>query len=314
MQVTKGEHGMLDYDRDSWKISIDPERTRDYYKNHSRDETQFSKNFKSYIGSLTSEEKSFFDSMGVDIFSCEVDIRHARIKKTDIYNCEGEIIVCAADNSCSNDSSVALTDLLKNYKPGFSDVVFEIGRFTIHFLGARGSYSFIPDGFVCYKFYCNDIQWMLDEPIVKIDYGTIELQRYNEAFSTLGIKATAIDPDSIEEYKKEWVDAFARPSRNITKIRNVCAMYIWHLFSFGFRDCYEEDEADKKYDMQEKGECVFLSNIRNIAFIIEDATPLTSKLLSQFIDITITPKDFSWTYCKTHEGDFGPYFYKKDNN
>ncbi len=306
---------MFDYDRDSWKILVDVEKTRDFYNNLSRAETQFSRNFKLYIGSLTSEEKSFFDSMGVDIFSCYVTTKCVKLKKGEVYVCEGEIVVCVADNSCSNDSSVALTDLLKNYKPSeFNDSAFKIGRFRIDFWKNWCSSSFVPEGFVSYDFYCDDIQWVLDEPICDIDYKARELQHYSEAFSTLGIKATAIDPDSIEEYKKEWVDAFARPSRHITKIRNVCSMYIWHLFSFGFRDCYEEDEADKQYDMQEKGECVFLSNISDIAFIIEGADLLSAEILSQFIDVTITDKDFSWTYCKTHEGDFGPYFYKKDNN
>ena len=53
-----------------------------------------------------------------------------------------------------------------------------------------------------------------------------------------------------------------------------------------------------------------MSNIDDIAYRIENADALTAKILEQFIDVTVTASDFSWTYVKTHEGDCGPYFHK----
>lgn len=44
---------------------------------------------------------------------------------------------------------------------------------------------------------------------------------------------------------------------------------------------------------------------------MENAENLTAELLEQFVDVTITASDFTWTYAKTHESMCGPYFYKK---
>lgn len=45
--------------------------------------------------------------------------------------------------------------------------------------------------------------------------------------------------------------------------------------------------------------------------IAVDAEKLTAEMLNGFIDVTVSDKAFSWTYCKTHESMCGPYYYKK---
>ena len=76
-------------------------------------------------------------------------------------------------------------------------------------------------------------------------------------------------------------------------------------------ECDDEEIASEKYNVQEKADCVFLSNINDIGFRIENAEALTAKMLEQFIDVTVTAHDFSWTYVRTHEeGICGPYFCK----
>ena len=48
----------------------------------------------------------------------------------------------------------------------------------------------------------------------------------------------------------------------------------------------------------------------------EGTYSLKAETLEKFTDVIVTSANFAWTYCKTHESDIGPYFYrpKKKNN
>jgi len=296
-----------------WKITVDVEKTKEYYKGCSRPESRSAKNLKLNLGALTDEEKCFFDSFGVDILSCYVEIKCFESEKEEHWLCKGEFPVCVESIVYPDEYFLPIDEVVERYQAGtLADEPIRIGRFRIEFSDEERSAVFMPEGFVCFEFFCDNINWLLDDPVDKIDYRERELQHYYETFSRLGIKACEIDKDLIDPYRNEWVEAFASPKKNIKKIKNVCSMYIWHIFSFGFLGCFEEDEAAESYDAQNKNECVFISNISDVAFVLEDARALTAKILNQFIDVTITAKDFSWTYCKTHECDCGPYFYKKN--
>lgn len=299
-----------------WKITVDVEKTREYYENCKRLEDKASRNFKLYCNDLSSEEKSFFESFGVDIFSCYVETYKVELPENkEFLVCSGEFPVCVENIVYPYEYSLPIEEVIERYQAGtLDDNQIRIGRFRIEFLGKERSSVFMPKGFVCFEFFCDDIKWLLPEAVEKIDYEEKEKRHYYEAFSALGIKATEIDLDSLNTYKNDWVEIFAEPKENIEKIKDVCSAHIWHIFSYGFLACYEKESASELYDMQSKDECVFISNISDIAFIIEDANSLTAEILNQFIDVTVTAKDFSWTYCKTHEGDCGPYFYKKDKD
>lgn len=87
--------------------------------------------------------------------------------------------------------------------------------------------------------------------------------------------------------------------------------YLWHIFSFEFLNCETEDTAKNLFNQENKKSCVIVSNVDDIAYHLENAESIMAKLLEQFVDVTITASDFSWTYTKTHEEMCGPYFYKK---
>ena len=84
---------------------------------------------------------------------------------------------------------------------------------------------------------------------------------------------------------------------------------MWHIFSYDFLT-FEEDPS-VCYNNADKTKCVLISNVDEIGFVLCDAEKLPAEILNDFIDVTISDKAFSWTYCKTHESMCGPYFYKK---
>ena len=87
--------------------------------------------------------------------------------------------------------------------------------------------------------------------------------------------------------------------------------FLWYIFSFEFLKCETDDAAKYLFNKESKNKCVLVSNVDDGAFQLENAESITAELLEQFVDVTITASDFSWTYTKTHEGMCGPYFYKK---
>ena len=84
---------------------------------------------------------------------------------------------------------------------------------------------------------------------------------------------------------------------------------MWHIFSFDFLT--SEEDPSVCYNNADKTKCVLISNVDEIGFVLCDAEKLTAEILNDFIDVTISDKTFSWTYCKTHESMCGPYYYKK---
>jgi hypothetical protein len=84
---------------------------------------------------------------------------------------------------------------------------------------------------------------------------------------------------------------------------------LWHIFSFEI--LASEDNAEEAYNNTSKTNCVLISNVDEIGFVLFNADKLTADFFNDFIDATISDKALSWTYCKTHESMCGPYFYKK---
>lgn len=83
------------------------------------------------------------------------------------------------------------------------------------------------------------------------------------------------------------------------------------IFSFEILKFEQKEEAQAFFDRERKGSCILLNNIAPLACRLADASTLTAADLAELIDVTITPEDFAWTYSKTHEGMYGPYFYTK---
>lgn len=85
--------------------------------------------------------------------------------------------------------------------------------------------------------------------------------------------------------------------------------FLWHIFSYEF--LISETKPEEYYNNTNKSDCLIISNVEDIGFCLKNADQLTADILEEFVDVTISAKDFSWTYCKTHESMCGPYYYKK---
>ncbi|MFE8699502.1 DUF4275 family protein [Cytobacillus sp. FJAT-54145] len=88
--------------------------------------------------------------------------------------------------------------------------------------------------------------------------------------------------------------------------------YLWHLFSYGKRNCLTEELANEAFNQAHKKSCFLFYQHSDTAFIIENASGFTADDLHDESDVYIVDKHFNWTYVKTHEtGWCGPYFSRK---
>ena len=138
---------------------------------------------------------------------------------------------------------------------------------------------------------------------------------FMQLFEALNIEVMPLSKREIRKYKKEWVVRFAPTDAKQKEITKLCLTstkyntFLWHIFSFEFLNCETDAKAEELFDKQEKSHCMIVSNVDDLAFALKNADHLKSKLLEQFVDVTITSSDFTWTYTKTHEDQCGPYFY-----
>ena len=142
-------------------------------------------------------------------------------------------------------------------------------------------------------------------------------QEFCSTFERLHIVFRVLDKQEIKKYLKAWVRFYTPPEKSRRQVRNLCLSsrkytpYLWHMFSFEFLPCKNDKEAEKAYSLVKKGSCILFDNINHLAYRLENGDAITIDVLKNFIDVTVTAKDFSWTYSQTHEECCGPYFYKK---
>ncbi|MFS0638906.1 DUF4275 family protein [Mesobacillus foraminis] len=85
--------------------------------------------------------------------------------------------------------------------------------------------------------------------------------------------------------------------------------YLWHLFSYGKKDCFQGGKAQALFNNQLKNECYVFYQHSNYVLFLEHASTLDVNDLLDEEDIYIVDKGFNWTYVQTHEkGLCGPYF------
>ena len=88
--------------------------------------------------------------------------------------------------------------------------------------------------------------------------------------------------------------------------------YLWHVFSYEKKKCLKEEQADVAFNEVLKQFCYVFYQHTDDAFILENASTLTTDDLVKEEDVYVVDKGFNWTYVKTHEtGWCGPYFCRK---
>ncbi len=330
---------------DEWLIEVDIDKTKQYYNTYKQKNNQANRNFAEYCKSLTAEEKSFFDAFGINPTCCEIE--HIGADKKGNFPCGGYYLVCGKYLKYPPEEFTTIEELAENnFTDNRADPRVCIGIFEFDFQCEDYEINDIPEdmpqNFICIRFWCEDMKWLLAEKpeemmyepprfweIHKIIKETIAQKKgqkmlLEEAkaelisfFDELNIEAEPLSKKEIKKYKKEWINRFSPANSHKKEIKKHClnsrkyTPYLWHIFSFDFLNGETEEKAKILFDQENKKSCVIFSNVDDIAYHLKNSENITAELLEQFVDVTITASDFSWTYTKTHEETCGPYFYKK---
>ena len=327
-----------------WKIAVDVEKTKEYYRNYVIDENQMHRNFAEYCKSMSAEEHEFFDSFGINPECCEVT--HLGVSKKKEAPCGGYYLICGKYLEHPPEVLITADEFAaNNFECDIEDPRIQIGIFQFDFQCEENVFKLIPEdmpeGFICIRFWCEDLRWLLREKPEEVMYEPPKFweigrrikeylqskremrkyfedcrQKFKQKFDGLGIEYSELSVGEYKKYKKLWADTYAPADADKRKIEQLCVQnaeystYVWHIFSYEFLNA-ETDDAPRLYDVADKKECMLISNGPSLGFKLKNADLLTADVLNEFDDVTVTASDFSWTYSKTHEVYCGPYYYKK---
>ena len=328
-----------------WKIAVDIDKTKQYYAAYEHTSNQANRNFAEYCKALNMEEKEFFDAFGIEPSCCEIE--HIGASKKGDFPCGGYYLVCGEYLEYPPEELTTIEELAENdFVDERPDHRINIGLFQFDFQCDKYEFNEIPentpDGFICIRFWCENMKWLLSEKpeemmcepprfweihkIIKEKINNKKQQAlaleetkrsFTLAFKNLGIEFYPLSRKEIAKHKKQWVAAFSPVDADLKEIKKLCldsrkyTPFLWHIFSYEILNCEKEENVKMLFDKENKNVCVIVSNVEDIGYRLKNTENLTADLLEQFVDVTITADDFSWTYAKTHESMCGPYFYKK---
>ncbi len=329
----------------SWMIEVDVDKTREFYSEYKRKNTQANRNFAEYCKNLSADEKEFFENFGIDPICCEIE--HIGVSRKKEFPCGGQYFVCGKYLQYPKEELLTPEELAANdFEDEREDNRVYIGIFQFEFQHEDYTINEIPEnmpeGFICIDFWCEEMKWLLKEKPEERMYESPRFweihkiigfklrdrrqhilyiegakKEFSDFFDSLDIKVIPLKKKEIVPYKKEWIKKFTPDGTDIKEAERHClstrkyTAFLWHIFSYEILPCKEEETADEAFNKENKKNCVFISNVHDIAYRIDNAGNLTAEMLKQFIDVTVTAEDFSWTYSKTHEGYCGPYFYRR---
>ncbi len=149
-----------------WKINADLTKTKSYYSAFEKPMDQYSRNFQAYCDSLSSEEKEFFDSLGIDP-KC-VCIESVGKTGRGTAPSSGYYYVYGSYESAPAEPQISVEQLMKN---GFGDALkdnsFKVGAFRFEFQRDTDPCADIPadmpENCICLRFFCEDIKWLPKE-------------------------------------------------------------------------------------------------------------------------------------------------------
>ena len=118
-----------------------------------------------------------------------------------------------------------------------------------------------------------------------------------------------------KEIIENWLKAFGKgvSSKIIEEHVTSHGNHLWHLFTWANVECLEGDAARKAFDnLEYTGAIRFFDGYSNRIDKVTDIGKTSSAEIDKCkaSDVYVAAKDFSWTYVRTHEADFGPYFCK----
>lgn len=326
-------------------ISVDIQKTEEYYKNFLKTDTQANRNFVEYCNTMSEEERVFFRSLAIDPQCCNIE--HAGVSKKGDCPCGGYFLFCGDYVEYPPEELITVDALVKNdFEYSRNDNRINIGIFQFDFQVPAYEVNDIPDdmpdGFICVRFWCEHMKWLLNEKPEEAMYEPPKFweihRKIKEYFAAKALKKKLIEDEKgewvglfeklkigyaelsakeLRTHKTMWINHFAPQDGKRNEIKKLCVEnrkytpFLWHLFSYEYVDAKTEAEAKKAYDNHDKEDCVIINNASDFAYIVRNANGLDSRCLDELIDITVTSSHFEWTYCKTHEEYIGPFFYSR---
>lgn len=122
-----------------------------------------------------------------------------------------------------------------------------------------------------------------------------------------------------QKFLNQWLRHFAPnvPPKQLEM--HVKGQYIWHVFSYKFitEGLLVGDAARKAFNDADKGNCICCDMFGDSG--VTDHLPhdcnTAEGIDEQQTELYVVSHDWSWTYIKTHEGDWcGPYFMKLEKS
>jgi|GEM_PF-1486728 hypothetical protein len=332
----------------SWIIEVDLEKTQKYYQAYKNpEENQLYRNYKLYCESMPANEKTFFDNFGIDPLCCKpntLGMTNEKTLPTEVYfYIAGKYIQTHKEEIITPEELAA-----NNFIDSREDSTIYIGSFQFHFQNPEAVFHSIPEdipeGFLCIRAWLDNLPWLLSEKCEsKMWYppqwwqlikkyktrkeGKIQYHNYirklkndlESDFSSSGADFVFLDKKKRKKLILQWMNHFLTDvDKSIIKKCHIygdheCSNYLWHSFSFKLISTEKEDNTAFHFSNADKSNCYVLFNNELIAYKLEKANRITTKIIDKYDDILVFDQNFIWTYCHTHEIDCGPYFHHKKN-
>jgi len=168
------------------------------------------------------------------------------------------------------------------------------------------------------KDYSDNTEYFIekDENIARICCNEIVFSHYNSFLKEMEqrnidcISSGDCKDDNLnsKQLREQWKNTFAN-NIDISKID--IEQHLWHIFSYKRLQCFEKEDANKRFNEIRKNSIYMFFDCSNICYLIKNADNFTLEnvIFYKSKDIYITDVDFTWTYVITHEdGWLGPYF------
>lgn len=114
----------------------------------------------------------------------------------------------------------------------------------------------------------------------------------------------------------QWEEHFASHLSPKKKKEIYLRSYLWHLCSYEETAFLSGEAAVAAFKKQPKGKCTVFFELHDDAYLIENAASMSASDLLQASceDVYVMDWNGQWTFMKTHEKEFGPYFIERKKN
>jgi len=325
----------------NFEIATDVQKTKEYYSSLTNEETQILRNIQKYCEDMPEEEKVFFESLGIDVLKAKITGTYSKKEKS--LSCYGVCYFCGEYEKAEFTEFVTPEQLLADGEliNSCKDLSISIGNFKITFENPLfDAENNAPEGFRTLHFYCASFPWLLDEKPEKdilfyeepkkwelhkrvwnaakqkkadIDYRRSSLRFIEDTLTESGVEFRKMGRHEYERYRTEWVKRMTPGFADEKRVRAHClgeGGYLWHMFSFSHAHAMEGRDASSEFDATKKCKSILLCSWEDKGYVLSHTYKLKAETLDLFTDVIVTAANFAWTYCKTHESDCGPYFYR----